>query len=624
MDIKPVKPTLSQETNAALDQKSGFSDLPSLLSQFTIRTMDGDLKNAAAQAAAKLAAAKTVAPSTAPRGKQSELYGVAPTPYLKTALPQQVQPAIKGSNLDMIFPPPPKEIVELKTPLITAPPAPKVEDAKAQKAKEARKLKQEQKAAKQAAKEAQKKLELENKASQAAATAAAKEAAQAAKEKILKEKKAQEQEMRGFLAQAKLKLAAKEFNAAIVDAQKIADNLQADWFAKWQAKRLINKAQKEIGKKTAEPKIISIPPTIVAPPKPAPVPVNLPTADEVPPVKPAPPTPTWLNPPVPPTPQPSKPAPTATPTPLPPAPKSAPFPTNIPAPAATPSALPRDDKFYGGEQPEETLDMKKIALVALTSIAVLALIVGGLWYFLQTPGQPITQISQSPSPRPSAASPAPIIIPAPLFTTDSQKIFALKTDQEKATIQETVAQLAQTDEPAGNFIYLLFKDAQGNWPSLAKIASSAANDLFDLPTQTSAGSLKNQLDLSSFSFFAYSQSQPDSSPFISGTNLGRFGLVISIKNATSTSTQELAKSLKDLEQLMLPGLEFLLPGAKNSLPTKPIWLDSAYSDVAIRYVNLPEPSLSLDYAILNNKLIFATSKASMYAIIDRVLSQTNP
>ncbi|MBU2265149.1 hypothetical protein KJ784_03130 [Patescibacteria group bacterium] len=576
MDIKQNKPSLSQEANSTLNPKSGFSDSPSLMTQFVIRTMAGDLKTAASQPAAKMTDAKTspptpprAVPRATPRGEQSELYAAAPR-----------DDKFYGGEQSELY--------------------------------------------------------------GAAPGLPAKAAARITKENLIQTQETQEKELRDILIQAKFKIAAKEFDGVIVDAQKIIDNPAAGWLAKWRAKRLIKKAQKGIDEKTNEPMIV-IPlsaPAKIIPPKPAPAPrgdspkgeelyaatpVNLPITEDRLSTQPTPSRP--------------MPSPSPTPTPpLPPTPKPATPETFIPPPTP-PAAAPRDDKFYGGEQsepygsaprdnqldttePKEVLDMKKITLVGLSSIAILALIIGGLWYFLKQPASP-AQISPSLSPRPSLAtqtpSPTPTPAPTPLFKADSQKIFELKTGQEKANFQEAIAQLSQTDEPAGSFIYSLFKDSREQFPSLAKIASSTEIDLFDLPTQINAGSLKNQLAMNRFSFFVYSQGQSDSSPFISELNSGRWGLIIEVQNIASTSIDDLAKSLKDLEQLTLAGLKILLPDAKNNLPAKPIWLDNVYRGIQIRYVNLPEPDLSLDYAIVNSQLIFATSKASMHAIIDRVL-----
>ncbi len=576
MDIKLTKPSLSQEANSALNQTGGSSGSPILMSQFTIRTMADDLKNAASQPVEKLTGAAAIAPPDN-----------APAPYLKTVPPPAPQPA----------------------------PEPKAESEKETQTR----LELERKTAERLVKEAQEKAHQEKKA-----------ADRVARTELSSAKEAQEQELREFLAQTKTKFAAKEFDLAITEAQKAVASPAAGWIDKWQAKRLINKAQKEIDKKIDEPKIA---PILPAAPRAVPrgvsptgetlyggeqselyaakkeAPSNLPTAEEALSLK--------IEPSAPPTPQ----IVTTAPRGGPPAggelyaaaqKKPAPSFQNLIAPATT-------------EEPTEVLDLKKIALVGLASLAVLILIIGGFWYFLKQPSSP--QASRTPSPKPSlSASPTATPTPAALFQYDSQKIFVLPTGQEKKTFQETIAQLAQTDEPTENLIYLLFKDSSGQFPSLIKIASSTGIDLFDLPTQTSAGPLKNQLNLNRFSFFVYSQNSASSTPFTASANSGRWGLVIETKNIASTSIEDLTKSLKDLEQLMPTGLKILLPDLKNGLPANPIFLDNNYRNAAIRYLNLPKSDLTLDWTIFNDKLILATSKASMYAMIDRLIAptQTSP
>ncbi len=55
---------------------------------------------------------------------------------------------------------------------------------------------------------------------------------------------------------------------------------------------------------------------------------------------------------------------------------------------------------------------------------------------------------------------------------------------------------------------------------------------------------------------------------------------------------------------------------------KYVFNDSLYKDIAIRYVNLDaEETLSIDYAIVDNKLIVATSKNSMRKIIDDIMEK---
>jgi len=211
---------------------------------------------------------------------------------------------------------------------------------------------------------------------------------------------------------------------------------------------------------------------------------------------------------------------------------------------------------------------------------------------------------------------------------DEQKIFELPAGQEKTFVQQALPGLAQSEAAAGNFTYLLFKNSLGGFLSLDETLGYLSSDLLDLPTQkcvapeqcAGLATLKSQLDLDTFSFFVYSQSSPNASPFTASANFGRLGLIVSLKNSTSTS--QLAQSLRDLEALMPQSLKALLFEAKNQIPGVPAFNEAIYKGVTIRYINLPGPNLSLDYAILNKQLLIATSKESMLAAIDRLLPKT--
>lgn len=623
MDIKTTRPTLTQEAQAALDPKGGaFSGSQSFLSQFVIRTMAGDLKNHPQKEISITAPAATPAPASLvapPLPKKTE----PSTPGIPVPLPPATPLKISGDIKDQA-----KIIAEEKN-------------------KQAR----------------------EQKSAEETAALQTKEKALAEKQKSAEEKNVRQQKIKDLFEQGELKITAKEFDSAVTDAQKIADDPEANWMEKWRASRLINKAQKAIrqekladelrkGSVSATPKISPPMPsaskpvaapsktaaavsfaqiTSTQPIKPQPTaapsaPLDLPIIEETPrpvasaasftgPAKPAAKEPELFvdiksEPPKAPT------APSAEKSAA-PAPQKSPMPAEKPIPLKMPTGLtPEMFSKKMAETEEETLDIKKVLLVALPSIAILALIVGGIWFLLKGPDQQSpAQFSQTPSPSQTASSPPPVTqTPPAVFRTDSQKIFTLKDGQEKADLEAALLQMTETEEPVGNFIQIIFKDGQGEFVSLSQITSFAGTDFFDLPTQTSAGNLKNQLDLSEASFFAYSQdrNQSSGSPFnASLSNLGRAGLAVTIN---ATSTEELAKSLKDLEQLMLNGLSILLPGNKNNLPANAAFSDATHNGVAVRYVNLPNSELALDYAILDNKLIFATSKESMFAAIDRIFS----
>ena len=91
----------------------------------------------------------------------------------------------------------------------------------------------------------------------------------------------------------------------------------------------------------------------------------------------------------------------------------------------------------------------------------------------------------------------------------------------------------------------------------------------------------------------------------------RMGLVINMGQSL-----DLIENLKDWENTIIDSIKPLIFKDGNLEPATEEFQDNIYKEIAMRYINLPISDLSIDYAIINNKLIITTSKDSMYAIID--------
>jgi len=304
------------------------------------------------------------------------------------------------------------------------------------------------------------------------------------------------------------------------------------------------------------------------------------------------------------------------------------------------SGLPSEN----GEESEGTvfdiLKNKRVLFIGASLVLVIVL-VGFGWWFANKNVPPVT-VSPSGTPSMSAspsvsASPTPSQ-PAvsPLLVFDKEQIIELKSGGQ--SLKEKLLTFAETEELAGTLTALTVKDNENKLLSLNELAQSLNLEILSTPTQgcdeatedcAEPKTVGELLDLTRFSLFFYSQNASSTgvySPFaVNGKNEGRLGLVISLKEQTgSTSTQstidQLKKSLKDLELLLPKELaSFLLK--PSATPGTQVFLPNYYKNTDIRYLNFPEPDLSIDYAILDDKLIFATSRESTYAIIDRILSQ---
>lgn len=101
----------------------------------------------------------------------------------------------------------------------------------------------------------------------------------------------------------------------------------------------------------------------------------------------------------------------------------------------------------------------------------------------------------------------------------------------------------------------------------------------------------------------------------SGGESARLGLILGINDV-----QAVREILLDWEQTMADDLKALY--LDNSLDFESAssenFIENIYSGVVIRYKNFPTPDMAMEYAISGNKLILATSKDSMFALIDHI------
>jgi hypothetical protein len=101
--------------------------------------------------------------------------------------------------------------------------------------------------------------------------------------------------------------------------------------------------------------------------------------------------------------------------------------------------------------------------------------------------------------------------------------------------------------------------------------------------------------------------------FCTENGKNQLGLITKISNS-----QNLREQMFFWETTMINDLKNLFLG-KNNQPATSNFQDNNYKEIAIRYINFPEPDLTIDYAILDNFFVLTTSKESMYKIIDLLI-----
>ena len=97
----------------------------------------------------------------------------------------------------------------------------------------------------------------------------------------------------------------------------------------------------------------------------------------------------------------------------------------------------------------------------------------------------------------------------------------------------------------------------------------------------------------------------------------RTGIAIELKNKDNV----LAEMLKQ-EPTLTENLSFLFL-SKPVINEKIVFKSGEYNGVKVRFFNLAanDDSTSIDYGVYDNKLIIATSKNTMWSIIDKIVAQ---
>jgi len=94
----------------------------------------------------------------------------------------------------------------------------------------------------------------------------------------------------------------------------------------------------------------------------------------------------------------------------------------------------------------------------------------------------------------------------------------------------------------------------------------------------------------------------------------RIGIIVEVQNLSTLKEQ-----LKYWENTMVNDLKNMFLGESLPTPAISIFQDNVYRGNSIRFINFPDPELTIDYAIVNNYFILTTSRESMYGIIDRIV-----
>ena len=107
-----------------------------------------------------------------------------------------------------------------------------------------------------------------------------------------------------------------------------------------------------------------------------------------------------------------------------------------------------------------------------------------------------------------------------------------------------------------------------------------------------------------YTLFSYSQSEGN-----------MLGIIMSLKEGV-----DLTQELKTWETRIETDLESFFLDLDKQPAATPEFQDNTYKEINIRYLNFADPSLSIDYAIVNDKLVITFSKESMFKVIDDLVN----
>jgi len=204
------------------------------------------------------------------------------------------------------------------------------------------------------------------------------------------------------------------------------------------------------------------------------------------------------------------------------------------------------------------------------------------------PIEPIEPITQEP------------IIPESLILADETKIIELIADQENLLLGQLNSVI--NEEQATSTIKRI----------LVKIIDKQEERYIDLNTLILALNINIPENILSaiagdYTLFLYKQDEGS-----------RLGIVIEMGES-----ETLVQDLNDWENTIIDDLNQLLLTEDILNAHSEEFGDKIYNETYIRYMNFPTPALTLDYGIVSGNLIIATSRESMFMVIDKLLTINN-
>ena len=254
--------------------------------------------------------------------------------------------------------------------------------------------------------------------------------------------------------------------------------------------------------------------------------------------------------------------------------KKSPPPSELPqVPPVKISTPPKPELL---KPPESKKSNKK---TIITIIIIIALIAIGVYYWQKEKAlsEPETPIS--------------------LIESAETKIIEINPGQETLVFSK-IKQEAKESQEIGSFKRILIKKTTSQKKDFVNF--SEFSDLLDLNVPKEITD-----NIKDYTAFLYSQKEGS-----------RMGIVLLIDPSYSPT-----KDMRNWETTIAEDLRPIYLEEEPQEPANKNFKGVVYSDTAIRYINLPDQSLTMSSAILYNYMVITTSKESTFKAIDELLKK---
>ena len=252
-------------------------------------------------------------------------------------------------------------------------------------------------------------------------------------------------------------------------------------------------------------------------------------------------------------------------------------------PKSEPIPAPKIKKEIVSTKSTKTISFKKIILIIFFLLIIIA--VGVFLYWQGKKSEPLP-------PPPSGNE---VTIPAPLIPVDETKIIRIDIN---ASFENLLRNEANTEQQTKTITRIVPMFSPNNEDKEVL----AFNELIQ------------KLGIAIYPYIL-PEFKTNYTLFLYGQDKGKIiGMVVEANNPNNVKEQA-----KYWEATMAEDLKNMFLFKKPGEPTTKSFKNNTYKSVLIRYINFPNPDLTIDYAIINNLFILSTSRESMYNIIDRLI-----